>query len=100
MTSCAASTLSDGFCIYINTLFQGPVPVVNGSDYRYIVYSTADAAQRDIVSHAITRLEEFLSGEREFEDAIVVEEYAVKETVCGNGLVTDGMGNTFRAIMD
>ncbi|MFT4688556.1 MAG: hypothetical protein ACI9OD_000754 [Limisphaerales bacterium] len=94
------SILSDGFGIYIDTVFQGPVPVVSDGNGFAIIYRTELAAHREIASHAIVQLEEFLRNEREFEDAIIVEEYIVPVTVCGNGRMADSMGNTFRAAME
>jgi uncharacterized protein (UPF0218 family) len=83
-----------GFCIYINTFCQGPVPVVSDED-GYIVFATESEAQREIVDNQMTRLQQFLDGEREYEDAIEVEEYVVSVTVNPDGTITDEVGRTF-----
>jgi len=86
---------TQGFCIYINTLCQGPVPVVSDGDGKYIVFETELEAQREIVDNAMTRLQQFLDGERDFDDAITVEEYVVPVTVLPDGTITDEDGNCF-----
>ena len=84
----------DGFCIYIDTFFQGPVPVVSDKN-GYIIFNTELEAQREIVDHQMTRLQEFLDGEREYEDAVAVEEYIVPVTLHADGIITDANGNSF-----
>ena len=94
MSAPDSSSLRTGFCIYIDTFCQGPLPAV--SDERgYIVFETELEAQREIVDHQITRLQQFLDGDREFEDAIAVEEYVVPVTVHPDGVITDEAGNGF-----
>ena len=62
-----------GFAIFINTFCQGPVPLVS-DDHGYVIFDTELEAQREIVDYQMTRLQQFLDGEREYEDAIEVEE--------------------------
>jgi hypothetical protein len=83
-----------GFCIYINTFFQGPVPVVSDEN-GYIVFESEAEAQREIVDNQMTRLQQFLDGEREYEHAIEVEEYVVAVTVQPDGSIIDEVGRTF-----
>lgn len=89
-----SSGLRDGFCIYIDTFCQGPVPVVS-DDKGYVVFATELEAQREIVDNQITRLQQFLDGERDFEDAIEVEEYVVPVTVHPDGVIVDEDGRRF-----
>lgn len=84
-----------GYCIYINTLCQGPVPIVSDGEGRYVVFETESAAQREIVDNAMIRLQQFLDAERDFADAITVEEYVVPVSVHSDGTITDEAGNTF-----
>jgi len=84
----------NGFCIYINTYCQGPVPVVSDEN-GYVVFETELAAQREIVDNLQTHLHEFLDGQREYEDAITVEEYVVPVTVHPDGTITDEDGRCF-----
>ena len=84
----------NGFCIYINTFCQGPVPVVSDEN-GYVVFETELAAQRDIVDNLLIHLQQFLDGEREYEDAITVEEYIVPVTVHADGTIADETGMCF-----
>jgi hypothetical protein len=86
--------LRNGFCIYINTFCQGPVPVVSDEN-GYVVFETELAAQREIVDNLQIHLQEFLDGEREYEDAITVEEYVVPVTIHPDGTITDEVGRCF-----
>lgn len=83
-----------GFCIFINTFCQGPVPLVS-DETGYVIFTTELEAQREIVDFQMTRLQQFLDGEREYEDAIEVEEYVVPVTLHPNGTITDADGNVF-----
>ena len=88
------SDLQSGFCIYINTFCQGAVPVVSDEN-GYCVFKTELEAQREIVDNQMARLQQFLDGERDYDDAIEVEEYIVPVTVHPDGVITDVDGNCF-----
>jgi hypothetical protein len=90
----------NGFCIYTNTFFQGAVPVVSDGDDKYVVFETELAAQREMVDHQIMRLQQFLDGERDFEDAMTVQEYVVPVTVHPDGVIVDEDGNSFGPHVD
>ena len=87
--------VSNGFTIYINTFCQGPVPVLTDGDEKFIVFETELEAQKEIVDHTMIRLQQFLDGERDYDDAITVEEYVVPVTVHPDGSFTDEAGNCF-----
>jgi hypothetical protein len=95
MSQDVSPNLRVGFCIYINTLCQGPVPVVSDGEGKYVVFETELEAQREIVDNAMIHLQQFLEGERDFDDAITVEEYVVPVTVHADGVITDEDGNCF-----
>ena len=99
MSEQASTNLRDGFCIYINTFCQGPVPVVS-DDNGHVVFATELEAQKEIVDNQMTRLQQFLDGEREYEDAIEVEEYVVPVTVHPDGKIFDEAGNCFGPNVD
>ena len=84
-----------GFCIYINTICDGQVPVYRNAQGKPYVYKTEVEAQREIVDDLITQLEQFKAGEREFEDAMTVEEYVVPVEVLPDGSVKDENGKCF-----
>jgi hypothetical protein len=84
-----------GFCIYLDTFFQGPTLSVREGEGLPCVFDTELEAQREIVDNAMTRLQEFLDGERDFDDAITVEEYVVPVTLLPDGSVVDEDGRRF-----
>jgi hypothetical protein len=90
------TNLRSGYCIYINTFCQGPVPVVSDEN-GYVVFDTELEAQREIVDSLQIHLQQFMDGEREYEDAITVEEYVVPVTVHPDGTITDEDGRCFGA---
>lgn len=90
----SSAQLRSGFCIYIDTFCQGPVPVVSDEN-GYVVFTSELEAQKEIVDYQMTRLRQFLDGERDFEDAMEVEEYVVPVTVHPDGVITDADGNCF-----
>ena len=71
------------------------MPVVSDGEGKYVVFETELEAQKEIVDNAMIRLEQFMEGERDFGDAITVEEYVVPVTVHPDGVITDEDGNCF-----
>lgn len=94
MSKDSSQKVRDGFCIYINTFCQGPVPLVRDEN-GYLVFETELEAQKEIVDYQMTRLQQFLDGEREYEDAIETEEYIVAVTVQSDGKIVDEHGRCF-----
>ena len=86
-----------GFCIYVDTICQGAVPVERDNKGNAVVYFNLTEAQRAIAEATIERLRQFLEGDREFDDAMTVEEYIVEVNVFPDGSITDEAGNIFSA---
>jgi hypothetical protein len=97
MSKKTSGNIRTGYCIFINTFFQGPVPAVSDGNGKYIVFETELEAQKEIVDNMQTRLQEFLDGERDFDDAITVEEYVVPVTIYRGGMITDESGKCFKS---
>lgn len=89
----------NGYCIYVDTVFQGPVPVLSDGE-RFIVFDTELEAQREIVDFMMVKLQQFLDGERDFNDAVQVEEYVVPVTCSPDGAITDESGQVFGPLFD
>jgi hypothetical protein len=85
-------TTKPAFCVLIDTVFEGTVPAVRDGDDLPCVFETRVEAEREIADNIITRLQEFLDGERDFEDAMTVEEYVAEVVVLPDGSVVP-MGN-------
>ena len=98
-----ATNLRNGFCIFIHTLCQGRVPSVHeskagdppGTPESICVFDTEREARREIADFMMTRLQEFIDGERDFEDAIETEEYVVTVTVRPDGTFIDEGGRRY-----
>jgi hypothetical protein len=87
--------ITTAYCIFIDTLAEGTVPSVrNGADLP-CVFATRAEAEREIADNLMTRLQEFMDGERDFEDAMTVEEYVVEIDVLPDGSILDANGNHF-----
>jgi hypothetical protein len=84
-----------GYCIYVETVCEGECPVEYNGQGTPFVYSTIEAAQRAIAEYTIERLQQFLVGERDFDDAMTVEEYVVDVHVQSDGSVCDESGQRF-----
>ncbi len=84
-----------GFCLMIDALFEGSVPSLTDGEGRAWVFATRVAAEREIADLLITRLQEFLDGDRDFEDAMTVEEYVVEVEVSDDGFLIDAEGGRF-----
>jgi hypothetical protein len=77
--------MSRGFCIFVDALLEGPVPLVRDEHGRPVIFATEMEAQREIADNQLTRLQQFIDGQREFEDAMAVEEYVLPVEVLSNG---------------
>lgn len=86
-----------GFSIYIDTICDGAPPVKLDEKGYPVIYETLLEAQRVIAESTTERLQQFLSGERDFEDAMTVDRYIVPVDVWPDGLISDEAGNVFGA---
>jgi hypothetical protein len=89
-----------GYCIFVDTLCGGAVPAVTeilpddptNAVGRICVFQTELEAQREIADFMMNRLQQFFDGERDFEDAITVDEYVVEVEVLPDGTVVEASG--------
>jgi hypothetical protein len=95
-----STELRDGYCIFINTVCEGTVPLWTDGKGWPVVYATEREAQLEIVDDLQLRLEQFLAGERDFDDAITVEECVLPVSVHPDGVITDENGNVFGPRVD
>ena len=70
------------------------MPLVTDDD-GYVIFETKLEAQKEIVDNQMMRLKQFLDGEREYEDAIEVDEYVMPVTVHPDGVIVDEDGRRF-----
>ena len=84
-----------GYCIYVSTVCDGPVPVERDDRGNPVIYLTRTDAEKAIAEDVIERLRQFLDGEREFDDALTVEEYVTEVNVLVDGSIVDTAMNHF-----
>lgn len=84
------------FAIFTQTLFQGTVPAWYDAESGLpVVYATEVEAQREIAEFMITALQQFLAGERDFEDATVTEDFVRTVNVNPDGTISVEDGRRF-----
>jgi hypothetical protein len=84
-----------GYCIFTDTVCEGRIPAWHNDKDLPVAYPTLEAAQREIADDVMERLRQFLEGEREFEDAMTVEDYILPVDVLPDGSILDEDGNCF-----
>ncbi|MDR3459474.1 MAG: hypothetical protein P4N60_18760 [Verrucomicrobiae bacterium] len=72
-----------------------PIPAWHDAQGRPAVYPTLEAAQREIADDVMEKLRQFLDGERDFDDALTVEDYILPVEVLPDGTILDADGNRF-----
>jgi hypothetical protein len=82
------------YCIFIPTLIEGPRPLYYDEKGLPVTYATEREAQLEILDDLTTRLEQYIRGEREFDDAITVEEFIVPVDVWPDGSISTEDGAT------
>jgi len=60
-----------------------------------VVYPSIEAAQREIADDVMGKLQEFLDGQRDFDDALTIEDYILPVDVLPDGSILDEDGNCF-----
>ena len=84
-----------GYCIFINTICQGRIPAWHDEHLMPVIYPTLEVAQREIADDVMEQLHQFLAGERDFDDAMTVEDYILPVDVLPDGSILDENGNHF-----
>jgi hypothetical protein len=83
--------------VFINTFCEGETLSVHDEHERPFVFATEVEAQREIVELVMVRLQEFMDGEREFDDAMTTEEYVVEVEILADGSCVAADGRRFVA---
>ena len=85
------------YCIVVDTQLEGRVPAFRDNPGQPYIFATLREAQLEIADTALTHIEEFIAGERDFDDAMTIEEYIVEVDVYPDGSVVDSEGCDFGA---
>ncbi len=91
----SGSTPERGYCIFINTLFQGTTVSVHDGNELPVIFSSEREAQLEIMDFHMIRVHEFIDGERDYDDAIEIEEYVMPVAILPDGVVVDEYGRKY-----
>ena len=83
-----------GYAIFCPTAFQGIMPACYEEDYP-VVLATELEAQREIADHQLIRIQQFLDGERDFDDAITTDEFVLPVDVWPDGSISTKNGQLY-----
>lgn len=84
-----------GYVIFITTICEGTVPAWYDERNFPVVYTTELEAQREIADGLMEHLQQFLDGEREFDDAISLDDSILPVDVWPDGSISTEDGSTF-----
>jgi hypothetical protein len=87
--------IRSAYSIFTLTLCQGTVPAWYSETSYPVVYATQLEAQREIAEHQLTLIQQFLRGEREFDDAMTVEDFILPVDVWPDGSISIEDGSVF-----
>ncbi len=91
-----AEPVRSGYAIFIPTLHQGDTPAWHdGETGLPVVYQTEREAQREVAEHQQTLIQQFLDGERDFEDAMTVEDFILPVDVWADGSISTEDGRVY-----
>jgi len=83
------------FVIFTRTICEGLVPAWYDEANFPVVYATELEAQREIADDLMEHLQQFMEGERDFDDAITVEDFILPVDVWPDGSISTEDGSTF-----
>ncbi len=81
-----------GFCIFIDTICDGPTPIERHGNGRIVFYKSIEEARREVAEIVIDRLTQFLDGAYSFDDAMSTEEYIVEVDYLPDGSIVEHSG--------
>ena len=64
-------------------------------DDHPVVFATELEAQREIADNQLIRIQQFLDGERDFDDAIVTDEFVLPVDVLPDGSISVESGRSY-----
>lgn len=83
-----------GYAIFCPTVFQGTMSACYEDDHP-VVFATELDAQREIADHQLIRIQQFLNGERDFDDAITTDEFVLPVDVWPGRSITTEDGRVY-----
>lgn len=87
--------IRSAYAIFTRTVCEGLVPAWYDDRNLPVTYASELEAQREIADGLMEHLQQFLDGERDFEDAISVEDFILPVDVWSDGSISTEDGSTF-----
>lgn len=84
------------YAIFTRTICEGLVPAWYDDRNLPVVYATELEAQREIADDLMEQLQQFLDGEREFDDAISTDDFILPVDVWPDGSISTEDESIFR----
>lgn len=84
-----------GYAVFVPTLCQGTMPACYEGNAP-VVFASELEAQREIADNQMTRLRQFLDGERDFDDAISTDEFVLPVKLWSDDSISTEEGRFFR----
>ena len=91
----ATQPTRSGYAIFRDYWFQGKMPACYDETDDPIVFATELEAQREIADTQLTRIQEFLDGERDYYDAITTDVFVLPVDVWLDGRISIEDGSIF-----
>ena len=83
------------YCIFMDTVCDGKIPAWRNETGGILLPSTEREAQLEIADYTVIRIRQFQQGERDFEDALTVEDFIEPVTTRADGSFVDLDGNSY-----
>lgn len=83
------------YAIFTQTICEGLVPAWYDETNFPVIYDTEAEAQLEIVDTLMEQLRQFQNGEREFDDAIAMDDFILPVDVWPDGSISTEDGCTF-----
>ena len=87
--------IGPGYAIFRWYLFPGARPACYDETNHPVVFASELEAQLEIADNQLTRLRELLDGERDFDDAVTLDEFVLPVNVWPDRRVSTNDGNLF-----
>lgn len=87
--------IRSAYAIFTRTICEGLVPACYDECNLPVVYTTELEAQREMAEELMIQLQQFLDGERDFDDAICTDDVILSVDVWHDGSISTEDGSIF-----
>ena len=83
------------YCIFMDTVCEGKNPAWRNESGGFLLHPTEREAQMEIADYSMIRIRRFQQGERDFEDALTIEDFIEPVTTRDDGTFVDLDGKSY-----